>query len=305
MTQALAEHVHIIPVGFDYERLFQPITQGNLEADRIYLLDSPHGDANEEVRRLAENMLEKLEETFDRILGKPVERCTVEDIFEFEKVYPEAHELIKNEVDQGSKVWINISSMPRTVAFAFATAANSLVVENPEIRDKVHTYYVSPDEYLVIRMIKQLRKERDFLENLAENNNADQVEERLEDVNDLVSEIDNSGVTKGASRMNGKLHVEFPVIPPSDLHNFEKEILRFLYAEGKTESTSELARKLADEVNEESTDSFKSKVQYNVKQLEKKGFIQRTEVKNKYETELATMGDLWVETHQEDNCPNP
>lgn len=301
VTQAVAENVHIIPVGFDYERLFQPISQGNLEADRIYLLDSPREDADEELRRIAENMLEKLEDTFERVLGKTVERHTVEDIFEFEKVYPEAYKMIEDEVKQENEVWINISSMPRTVAFAFATAANSLVVEEPELRDKVHTYYVSPDEYLVIRMIKQLRKERGFLEDLAETQGNDRIEERLEAVDDLVSEIDNSGVTKGASKMNGGLHVEFPVIPPSDLHDFEKEVLQFLYQERKTESTSALARKLADELGEESTDSFKSKVLYNVNQLEKKGFIHRTEVKNKYETELSTMGELWIKTHQENN----
>lgn len=297
----MPENVHIIPVGFDYERLFQPITQGKLEADRIYLLDSPREDADEEVSRLAENMLQKLEDTFDRVLGKTVERYTVEDIFEFETAYPEAYELIQKEVDQGNQVWVNISSMPRTVAFAFATAANSLVVEKPELRDQVHTYYVSPDEYLVIRMIKQLRKEREFLGELADTNDTSQVQERLEEIDNLVTEIDSSGITKGASQMNGGLHVEFPVIPPSDLHDFEKQVLRFLYHEGKTESTSDLARKLADEIGEESTDSFKSKVQYNVKQLDQKGFIQRNEVKNRFETELSTMGRLWVETHIEDN----
>jgi vacuolar-type H+-ATPase subunit H len=300
----VTEQVHIIPVGFDYERLFQPITQGNLEADRVILLHSARESADKEVRRLANTMVNKLEETFDTVLGKTVERRPIEDIFEFENLYTEAHRMIQTEINQGNDVWVNISSMPRTVAFAFATAANSLVVEEPDLRSRVHTYYVSPEEYLVTSLISELREQRELLQDLAEDRGTERIEERFEEVDKLVKKVDSSGITKGASKMNGGLHVEFPVIPPSELHKFERIVLKFLEREGKTKSTSELARKLADEIGEDSTDSFNSTVQYNVKQLEKKGFIQRDEVKNRYETQISTMGKLWVQTHSDGN-PSP
>lgn len=296
----MGETVHIIPVGFDFQRLVQPIAQGNLEADRIQLLHSARESSDEEAQELAGRMVERLQDTFSTILGKTVNVQSVEDIFEFEDAYPLAYEMIENEVEDGNEVWVNISSMPRTVAFAFASAANTLVVETPERREKIHTYYVSPEEYLVTRMIKELREEEDFLRNLADDH--DEAQERLETISDLLKDVTQSGVTKGARKMNGGLHVEFPAVPASELHQFEKTILYFLDEIEQTESISALARRLSNRLDEQAdSDSFKSKVQYNVKQLEEKGFINRTREKNRHITELSTMGRLWVRTHRDEN----
>lgn len=296
-----AEKIHIIPVGFDYERLIQPISQGSLEADRVMLLYSSTDTIDTEAQKLAARMVEKLADTFQTVLGITVNQQPLDDIFKFENMYPAAYDIIQDEINKGNEVWVNISSMPRTAAFAFATASNSLIVEEPDLRDRIHTYYVSPKEYLVISMIKELREELDFLEDLVEDNESSQAEKRLESIRQLVTDIEKSGTTKGARKRNGGLHVELPVIPPSDLHEFEERVLLFLERVGSTESTSELARQLSREIGEKSTNSFKSKVQYNVKQLEKKGFVNRTEVKNKHRTEISTMGQLWVETHRESN----
>ena len=138
----MGETVHIIPVGFDFERLVQPITRGNLEADRILLLHSSRKTSDEQAQELAGRMVDRLEETFDTILGKDLEIKSVDDIFEFDVAYPMAYEMIQDEVESGNDVWVNISSMPRTVAFAFASAANTQIIENPESRDQIHTYYV-------------------------------------------------------------------------------------------------------------------------------------------------------------------
>ncbi|WP_018258682.1 HFX_2341 family transcriptional regulator domain-containing protein [Halomicrobium katesii] len=292
----MGKSVHLIPVGFDFQRLVQPISQGTLEADEVYLLKSSRESSDEEAQKLAERMVERLEETFGTILGKKVERLSVGNIFKFEDAYPMAYEMIQDQVEQGNEVWVNISSMPRTVAFAFASAANSLIVEQPELRESVHTYYVSPEEYLVTQMIKELRTEREFLQNLDVKDS--EVKERQQRISDLIDEIDQSGVTKGAKKMNGGLHVEFPTVPSADLHDFEKTVLHFLYEVGTVESTTELARELAAELDEKvDGDSFKSKVQYNVQKLQEKGFVDRTRVGNRTETALGTMGELWVETH--------
>jgi hypothetical protein len=119
------ETVHIIPVGFDFQRLAQPITQGEIEADRILLLHSSRETSDKESQELAERMVERLEETLGTLFGKQVDRQTVKDIFDFETAYPLAYDMIKEEVEDGNEVWVNISSMPRTVAFAFASAAST------------------------------------------------------------------------------------------------------------------------------------------------------------------------------------
>ncbi len=292
----MGNKIHIIPVGFDFQRLVQPIAQGNLEADQIYILHSSRESSDKEAQELAARMVERLEDTFQTILGKTVEVKAVNNIFEFENAYPKAYKMIQKEVKAGNEVWINISSMPRTVAFAFASAANTLTIENPDKRNQIHTYYVSPKEYLVTKMIKELKNERDFLQDLAKEN--PEAEDRLNKISDLVEEVTENGVTKGAKEMKDGLHVEFPAVPTSELNDFEQTLLTFLSETGATESTSELARKLQktqqEDVDEE---SFKSKVQYNVKNLDKKGFIDRNKNKNRYITKLSTMGELWVDTH--------
>lgn len=296
----MPEQVHIIPVGFDYERLFQPISQGKLEADQVYLLHSSREESDDEARRLAENMLGKLEETFDTVLGIDVESRTVKGIFEFEELYPYAYEMIEEEVKKRNEVWVNISSMPRTVAFAFAIAANSLLVENNDYRNRIHTYYVSPDDYLVTEMIEQFREEKKFLEK--HQDKGEEFEERYKQITDTIDQIDSSGVTKGAQKMNGGLHVEFPTVPTSDLHDFEKTLLHFLNEIEIADSISDLAKKLAERSEENiDQDSFKSKVQYNINQLEEKGFVKIQKEKNRHKPTLDTVGELWVDTHPEEN----
>ena len=124
----MAENVHFIPVGFDFERLIQPISLGDLEADRVILLHARSG-SNSRAADLAERMVQKLDEAFDKILGINVTQESVAEIDDYEELYPFAYDRILAEVQDGNEVFVNISSMPRTVAFAFATAADSLVRE--------------------------------------------------------------------------------------------------------------------------------------------------------------------------------
>jgi DNA-binding MarR family transcriptional regulator len=66
------------------------------------------------------------------------------------------------------------------------------------------------------------------------------------------------------------------------------------------ESTSRLAKALADHLDEDlDSESFRSKVQYNVGKLEAKGFINREKAEKSFKTELSTMGELWLATHNE------
>lgn len=291
------QDVHIIPVGFDFDRLSQPISQGDLEADRIRLLDGSNGSSENDVQRLVDRMLDQLMFTFDRMLGKEVEIEDIGETYGFEDAYVEAYRMISDEISDENRVWINISSMPRTVAFAFATAANSIIVEEPDLRDSIHTYYVAPEDYLVVDMIEELRKTQTALQEAVNDEESANLHDRLDSVENLLDEVDSSGVTKGARSMNGGLHVEFPAIASGELREFEEEVIQYLQQAGAMSSTSALARELAAELNEDADDAFRSKVQYNVKQLEEKGYVDRTETDNSYETRLSTMGRLWGRTH--------
>ncbi|ELZ23827.1 hypothetical protein C477_01475 [Haloterrigena salina JCM 13891] len=300
----MSDQVHFIPVGFDFERLIYPISKGGLDADRVVLIineEDADSGSMDTAAQLAANMSERLENSFDLIdIEVQKQPIGVEELYDYETLYAMAHRLFVDELKAGNEVFVNISSMPRTTAFAFATAADSLIAEDREelddIRDRLHTYYVAPEDYLVLEMIETLEDEAEFLDDLKEYEDL-RVHSRYEEVNNLIERVYDSGVTEGARDLDGQMYVEFPSSPGSDVKDFEATILNFLIDRGTIQSTSELAEQLAEETGEEYDESFRSRVQYNVGKLEGKGYVNREKMGNRLETSLSTMGRMWAKTH--------
>lgn len=299
----MTERVHFIPVGFDFDRLIYPVSKGQLEADRVVLIThegDPDDDATDRAAELASNMTNRLENAFE-LIDVEVERepIDIEELYEYETLYPDAHDYILDELEEGNEVFVNISSMPRTTAFAFATAADSITAEYQSevegIRDMLHTYYVAPDKYLVLEMMDALEDAKDLLEEMSEDI---RVHPQYTKIRDLLNKIDENGVTKGARDLDGQMYVEFPSSPGSDVEEFEETILNFLAGKDPIASTSALAEQMAEEEEgEEYDESFRSRVQYNVSKLDEKGYVDREKEGNRLETQLSTMGRMWVETH--------
>lgn len=290
------EDVHFIPVGFDYDRLLYPISKGELPADRVIFFDEKLDEENT-ATELARSMVSRLRDYFE-----PSNITTntkyISDLYQYEDIYPRAHRLISNEIRNDNEVYINISSMPRTVAFAFATAAHTYVTSNPGTRDKVHTYYVAPEEYLITELKEEIEEEVEFLRQ--ESPEGADYESRITELTNLVEKMERKGASAGVKQIDDQLHVEFPAPPIGNLREIEMQILRFLYDQGEpATSTTQLAEDLASEIGEDPGDSFRSKIQYNVSSLEDKGYIDRTQQGRRYETDLSVMGKMWVETRND------
>ncbi|WP_435333788.1 HFX_2341 family transcriptional regulator [Haloarchaeobius sp. TZWWS8] len=289
---------HVVPVGFDYDRLIAPLVRDQFDVDRVVLLEGAVGsEANVEY---SQNLSKKLEKDFQNLLGAETERLVIADVYDYDAAFEQAYDLINDELDAGNEVWVNIAAMPRTVSFAFATAAHSLMVERQEDRDKIHTYYTAPEKYLETELAEELRQQRDLLSELLDDGvDDDRVRERLDTATDLLSEFDERGTTIGAKEIGGGHIVELPVASFSNVKPFEELILYKLGEEGVFESVSELAEALATELNEEYTDSFRSKVIYNVDRLGPggKGYIEQEEHGKSYRTRLSRIGELWVRAH--------
>jgi len=297
---------HIVPVGFDYDRLIAPLVREHLEVDRVILLEGAVGsEANVEYSR---NLAEKLEKDYRNLLGAETERVVVEDVYDYDAAFEQAFALINAELDRAddAAVWVNISAMPRTVSFAFATAAHSIMVEREEDRQRVHTYYTVPEKYLETELAEELRKQRallgDVIDAVDDPELAERVEERHGAADDLLAEFDERGTTIGAKEIGGSHVVELPVALFSNVKPFEEVILFTLGDHGEFESVSELAHELASELGEEYTDSFRSKVIYNVDRLGPggKGYIEQEEHGKSYRTRLSRIGELWVRAHSGD-----
>jgi hypothetical protein len=288
---------HIVPVGFDYDRMIAPLVRDQMPVDRVVLLQGDVGsEANVEYsRRLAK----KLEQDFQSLLGASTERHSLPDVYDYDAAFERAFRLINTELDEGNEVWVNVSAMPRTVSFAFATAAHSLMVEREDERERIHTYYTVPEKYLETELAEELRAQVDLLQGLAEGPDDDRIAERLESAQELLAEFDERGTTIGAKEIGGSHVIELPVASFSNVEPFEELILYTLGEHGEFESVSELASQLASDLDEEYTDAFRSKVIYNVDRLGPggKGYVEQEAHGNSYRTRLSRIGALWVRAH--------
>jgi hypothetical protein len=294
---------HIVPVGFDYDRLIAPLVRDQFDVDRVILLEGAVGsEANVEY---SQNLSQKLETDFQNLLGAETERMIVADVYDYDAAFEQAYDLIVAELDRGNEVWVNIAAMPRTVSFAFATAAHSLMVEREEDRESIHTYYTAPEKYLETELAEELRKQQELLGDLADAGLDDDLRERvvarLDAADGLLKEFDERGTTIGAKEIDGSHVIELPVASFSNVKPFEEVILFKLGEEGEFDSVSELAEALSRELNEEYTDSFRSKVIYNVDRLGPggKGYIEQEAVGKSYRTRLSRIGELWVRAHSD------
>ncbi|MDS0294229.1 DUF6293 family protein [Halogeometricum luteum] len=292
---------HIVPVGFDYDRLIAPLIRDQLDVDRVILLEGAVGsEANVEY---SQNLSQKLEKDFRNLLGAHTERVVIADVYDYDTAFEQAYDLINTQLDRGedAEVWVNVSAMPRPVSFAFATAAHSVMVERQEDRERIHTYYTAPEKYLETELAEEVREARDLLGDLLDGEELDdeRVRERFETASDLLEEFDERGTTIGAKRIGDEHIVELPVASFSNVKPFEEIILFELGEYGEFESVSELAETLARDMNEEYTDSFRSKVIYNVDRLGPggKGYIEQEEHGKSYRTRLSRIGELWVRSH--------
>ena len=309
---------HIVPVGFDYDRMIAPLIRDQFDVDRVILLEGTVGsEANVEYSR---NIARKLEQDFQNLLGAETVRERLDDVYDYDAAFERAFDLINAELDRDEassadgegveerEVWVNLCSMPRPVSFAFATAAHSIMVERQADRDRIHTYYTAPEKYLETELAEELRATRDLLGDLdaaddealaAAGVDPDRVADRLASTTDLLAEFDERGTTIGAKRIGDNHVIELPVASFQNVKPFEELVLFTLGEHGEFESVSELAKTLAAELNEEYTDSFRSKVIYNVDRLGPggKGYIEREEHGKSYRTSLSRIGALWVRAH--------
>jgi hypothetical protein len=292
-------NTHIVPVGFDYDRLIAPLIRDQFIVDRVILLEGAVGsEANVEYSR---NLSAKLEQDFRNLLGAETERVTLEDVYDYDAAFERAYDLINAQLDEGGEVWVNISSMPRPVSFAFATAAHSIILERQADRERVHTYYTAPEKYLETELAEELRAARSVLSNVTDETGVDDddVAERLDSIESLLAEFDERGTTIGAKKIGDNHIVELPVAAFSNVKPFEEVILFTLGEHGEFESVSDLAKTLAADMGEEYTDSFRSKVIYNVDRLGPggKAYIEQEAHGKSHRTSLSRIGELWVRAH--------
>jgi len=89
---------HIVPVGFDYDRMIAPLIRDQFDVDRVILLEGTVGsEANVEYSR---NIARKLEQDFQNLLGAETVREKLVDVYDYDAAFERAFDLINAELDR-------------------------------------------------------------------------------------------------------------------------------------------------------------------------------------------------------------
>lgn len=284
---------HVVPVGFDYDRLIAPLVRDKVDVDRAVLLEGPRGSS--EVAR-------KLSEDFVSLFDAETRTVEIEDVYDYDDVFASAYSVLRDERDEGNEVRINVSAMPRPVSFAFTNAAQHVVVEDEEARGSILAYYTAPERYLETELAEEVDELVRLMRRLKDEGLTDAVERELDErysrANDLLREFEERGTTVGARKFDGSHVIEMPITPPAELKEFERTLLGVLDDVGVVDSVSELAEVVAERTGRENTDSFRSKVIYDARSLRDKGYVEQTETGRSHETRLSHLGRLWVKAHE-------
>jgi hypothetical protein len=287
---------HVVPVGFDYDRLIAPLVRDKVDVDRAVLLEGPRGSS--EVAR-------KLSEDFVSLFDAETRTVEIEDVYDYDDVFASAYSVLRDERDDGNEVRINVSAMPRPVSFAFTNAAQHVVVEDEEARGSILAYYTAPERYLETELAEEVDELVRLMRRLKDEGLTDSVERELDErysrANDLLREFEERGTTVGARKFDGSHVIEMPITPPAELKEFERTLLGVLDDVGVVDSVSELAEVVAERTGRENTDSFRSKVIYDARSLRDKGYVEQTETGRSHETRLSHLGRLWVKAHEGDD----
>lgn len=78
-----------------------------METDRVVLLThegEPDDDPTDRAAQLAKNITGKLDRTFELIdIGVEIEAVNLEEMYEYETLYPKAHDYILEEIKRGER----------------------------------------------------------------------------------------------------------------------------------------------------------------------------------------------------------
>jgi len=174
------------------------------------------------------------------------------------------------------------------------------MVEREEDRQRITPTTTVPEKYLETELAEELRKQRDLLDDVVDAvDDDDLAPARRRTPRGRRGPCSRSSTSAGRpsapKEVGGSHVVELPVALFSSVKPFEEVILFTLGEHGEFESVSELAHELASELGEEYTDSFRSKVIYNVDRLGPggRGYIEQEEHGKSYRTRLSRIGELW------------
>lgn len=254
--------VHIAAGGYEYDRILKPMLH-RYPVDKLVLLRSK-SSPYQGPRDLAKRFSDKLDEN-------PIDiKIHQVDIYDFNDVYSKVLKILKRETERENKIYINISSAPKLTLVAMMSAA--FMMKN---HADIEIFYVSPEEYLIPKIIEKLSD----------------VENNVEDLKQLEEQFLESGTAKGL-----KDYEEIPVFPVKNITERDRYILKVLASSEGVGSIKELVT-MVNDLKEERIQ--RSSIQYRLEKLKENGLVYTERDNKKLKIFLTRVGEIYLEGEEQ------
>ena len=250
--------VHIAAGGFEYDRILKPMFN-RYPVDKLLLLRSKTSPY-QGPRNLAKRFIDKLQEN-------PIEiKIHRVDMYDFDDVYSKVIKILKNESNRNKKIYLNISSAPKLTLVAMMSAA--FMMKN---QADIEIFYVSPEKYLIPKIVEKLSD----------------VENNIEELKELGNQFLESGTAMGLS-----IYEDIPVFPIKNITDRDRYILKVLKSHDGVDSIKELVSK----VNESRQERIeRSSIQYRLEKLKEDGLVYTERHNKKLRIFLTRVGEIYLE----------
>lgn len=166
----MVNHLHVLVLGFDAQRLVKPLSSGTFSPDRVLLLRDEHDKSD---GRTSSPHEELLADAYDAVNGDLQHYLDVEVderymplASDFVEVFCAFHDFFEREADQ-QRITVNLSAAPKSTALALEAARATWISEHPEHAETIQLYYFKPRRYLETEVRQQLNSMVSHVDDLA------------------------------------------------------------------------------------------------------------------------------------------
>ncbi|MCD1295675.1 hypothetical protein CUJ83_11770 [Methanocella sp. CWC-04] len=264
--------VHIVPTGFEYDRVIQPLIN-DFTVKKAYLLvhdTKKRTEDHDKQTQIVNGYIRKIKDI-------PFKWEIIStNIYNFDDVFKRSYDIIKKEVGEGNPVYINISSASKVVQLALTMAAflnNKPGTEEPAVQ----LFYVEPERYyegeLIGTVFELLKKDEDE-------------QNTIKKLKDIAREIRDHGMASGK-----KDTYKFPPFPLAQFTDIEYDMLKIINEKKVISSIKEM-KELLDMSTGRVTP--RSNIKYYLDNMEKQGLITTEREKKELKISLTRAGELFA-----------
>jgi len=282
----MEDKVHIVPVGFEYERMLWGLERYGVT--RIYVIRGVS-----ELEHEIDYYVEKLKQRYSNLVETDNFREIFIDIFNLGEIFNVAKTIIETESLE-NQVYINISTATKLLAIGLTMAA--WCADTDKMRYLPIIYYVRPKNYVQQLIPACYFKLKDLLKNFSEQKiNKEEVYAFLKELEISFRDFMEKGSAWGREEI---ISIPFmPIKPPSE---FEMQILAVLEMYGGE------VRRIEDLVKDFDPNKFlkrgskkprlalRSKIAYHLRNLEKRQLVQRIPNRIGTKVRITDLGKVFI-----------